>query len=904
MKGAKMTIYNISDTAGFLEAMAKATGGDTIKLASGDYGSVRMETKTFNKYLYDSPVTITSADSDSPATFSGLIMRNAENITFDNIAFKSTYTGDSTWVAPYTVTESTGITFRNSLFEGNLAVSESVTANGYASGKGLSIATSSDIVIENNEFSTLYRGLVVGGSQNVVVRGNDIHSIRSDGLNFAHVNSVLIENNYIHDFKLSKSSGDHADMIQFWTNGGTSPSTDITIRGNTLEVGNGDVTQAIFMRNDMVDRGLAGEEMFYNNVLIEENIIMNGSTHGITMGETNGLTIRNNSVVSVGDTKGSTTRISVAPTSQNVTIEKNAVASISGNTTASDWVMKDNAFIQNTDPNAPGYYDDLFFESSPEGSESVWNFVATPDSMIENLSAGATRLLLDTTPDKVTPNFNVMSDPGFPRSLVFDATHTYGPTGQVMPADATFVWNFGDGQTATGRVVGHSYDKVGDYDVTLKVLLNGQGAVMTATTSADISMAGNDILTFNTSDGGFYTQGYGTETAIAGSDGASVVTADGMAIELGGLGAKAGVSKEAMSRFFGADTFEMSMTLQADQPGTSWGEVARIHSSIIIGVQSDGNVNVVLFPDSGVVGLTTEGIAVNDGLAHDVSIQLDGASDSLNILIDGAIVASQTVTGSMPGIGSWGLTFGNPWGKQNFDGKLSAFDLDVASTDYPAFEEVLEGPTTEPAPVDEGALPVLDDFVVDFAQLADKQLRDDAYVEATTTDSALFLDGDKDFAGLGKLAQFESSEQLSFSVTYNKSNLNSEEQRLVWKNKDVGLSVEGDNLKVYVAQENTRFQKAFEIDGLGLDDTETHQVTMMVDAVTDNLQVILDGALVLDVYQDLDIALSSNEFNRGWKVGGGRSDTLDGEINDFRIDASAEFVPENFVVADDASLMG
>ena len=56
-------------------------------------------------------------------------------------------------------------------------------------------------------------------------------------------------------------------------------------------------TQSIFMRNEVVDQGLAGANMYYQNVLIENNIIYNAHTHGITVGETIGLTIDHNTAL-------------------------------------------------------------------------------------------------------------------------------------------------------------------------------------------------------------------------------------------------------------------------------------------------------------------------------------------------------------------------------------------------------------------------------------------------------------------------------------------------------------------------------------------------------------------------------------------------------------------------------
>ena len=138
---------------------------------------------------------------------------------------------------------------------------------------------------------------MVSDSNGITVQSNDVHDIRMDGMNFAQVESVLIADNHIYDFRRSLDSKDHADMIRFWTNGMTAPSRDIVIRDNILNSGQGAYTQSIFMRNDLVDRGLAGREMFNDGVTIVDDVIINAHLHGITVGETDGLRIQNNTVV-------------------------------------------------------------------------------------------------------------------------------------------------------------------------------------------------------------------------------------------------------------------------------------------------------------------------------------------------------------------------------------------------------------------------------------------------------------------------------------------------------------------------------------------------------------------------------------------------------------------------------
>ena len=700
--GCDMAIYNVSNSAELYDALANAQGGDTIELAGGDYGALNLSASSGFDVTYSSPVVIVSADPSAPASFSSMVLNGVANLTFDNVEFDYTFSaGDPSHVSPFSIANSADITIRNSVFEGDVATGVSAIVDGYGNGNGLTVQGSTGITIDNNEFTTWTRGLVVLESQDITVTANNIHSIRSDGMDFVEVQSVLIEGNYLHDFEHAPLSGDHSDMIQFWTTGTDAPSTDITIRGNILDIGLGNWTQSIFIRNELVDQGLAGPEMFYQNILIEENVILNGHIHGITVGETDGLTIRNNTVLPVDSSNpqfSSVPAINLAEASTNVTVELNAVSAIGGYVDQADWILQNNALIQNTDPEAPWFVNDLFVDSSIAGPVS--GYLVEPGSLLDNLGAGAQSLFLDTTPDTLTANFEVATSSEASRELVFDASFTYGPLGQVVPADAEFHWTFGDGMTATGQIVQHVYSEPGHYVVALDVILP-DGTISIATTT--VGVAGEDILRFNSEDGQFYHQGYGSEAALSGSDAGSVSDGTGMVVDLGATGTVLTIPRAEIDRLFVSDAFGLSMTLQAELPGASSGEVLRLHSSFIVSVNDSGELIVDLFMDTGErITLTTSGASVSDGLAHDVVINFDDALDSLQILVDGTIAATTTAVGAMSSIGSWGIVFGNPWGGQNFDGNLIAFDLNADSNDYEIFEGVV--PPSTPS----GSQPVED----------------------------------------------------------------------------------------------------------------------------------------------------------------------------------------------------
>ena len=287
-----MATFNVTNSAQLTTALQQATGGDKILLAAGDYGQLEISGK------YTTPLTIASADASRPASFSTMSINGAENITIDKVVFDYTYrASDIATYKPFEVANSSKIVIQNSVFDGDVKSGTGTVFDGYGNAVGLSVRGSSSVQVATNEFKSWGAALRVNESQDIQVQANNIHDIRKDGMNFVEVKGVLIENNHIHDFRGLPDWTDHRDMIQFWTAGTSNASENIIIRKNLLDIGNGSHTQSIFMRNELVDTGRAGQEMYYKNVLIEDNIIKNHHLHGVTVGETNGLVIQNNTLI-------------------------------------------------------------------------------------------------------------------------------------------------------------------------------------------------------------------------------------------------------------------------------------------------------------------------------------------------------------------------------------------------------------------------------------------------------------------------------------------------------------------------------------------------------------------------------------------------------------------------------
>jgi len=377
-------------------ALAGAKGGETLLLEPGPYGKLFLGPPSGFNVTFAAPVTLMSADRARPAVFSEIDLRGVANLTFDGVVFDYVFKpGHKIHSKPFKVAGSTGITIRNSTFDGDVARGVSADDDGFGYAFALSVGRSTGFRLENNRVFGFYRGVVMGRNTDTLIRNNDITALRMDGMNFVAMTDVRIEDNFIHDFKRSPSKRDHADMIQFWTNGSTIPSTGITIRRNVLMSGAGNSTQSIFMRNDLVDRGLAGREMFYRDVLIEENVIINGHVHGITLGEADGVVIRRNTLLrnplaAEGEQRTKKVRIpkiNLKEDSLRVTIEGNLAA---GYPEARDgWIVRDNLEVQDITPTRPGYYHTLFAAALTGDPQVLDSFAYLPGSLADQPQLGS-----------------------------------------------------------------------------------------------------------------------------------------------------------------------------------------------------------------------------------------------------------------------------------------------------------------------------------------------------------------------------------------------------------------------------------------------------------------------------------------------------------------------------------
>lgn len=342
-------------------AIRAAAPGTVLRLAPGEYGRLAMQGGGGTK---GAPLTLTAADPAAPPRFDRMDLRQVAYLTLDGLDLEYRFArGDKLTLRPFTVLGATGLTLRRLRIDGDRPTGVSPVDDGFGTGFGLSLRDGTDLLVEDCEIADFFVGLHASRSRGVAVVGCNLHTLRMDGLKFAGIEGLRIEGNRIHDFNRSLDSQDHSDMIQIFTEGTTRPSRDVLIRNNLLSSGKGWYTQSIFMRNEVVSKG-GGAEMFYRNVTIEENVIANAHLHGITVGETEGLTIRRNTVVRNARSEGAqknaalwTPMIRVAERSRDVTIEANVVAKIIGYENQPGWTVARNMLVQDVSRIQPGFYE-------------------------------------------------------------------------------------------------------------------------------------------------------------------------------------------------------------------------------------------------------------------------------------------------------------------------------------------------------------------------------------------------------------------------------------------------------------------------------------------------------------------------------------------------------------------
>lgn len=661
-------------------AITAAKPGDVLELQGGEYGALTVKRAGGKPGM---PVTVRSADPTDPARISELKLHEMTYLVLDGLVFDYRYSvGDKSNIRPFQIVTTRGLTIRNSLFDGDNAPGDSPGEAAAPTGFGIGVRSSAEIRLEGNEIRDFYRGLVVSDTVDMAVVRNDIHSMRMDGMNFAQVERVLIEENLVRDFTRALDSDDHADMIQFWTKQTERPNRDITIRNNVLNSGLGGYTQSIFMRNEEVDTGRAGAEMYYRNITIEGNVIINAHMHGIMVGETDGLIIRNNSVLHNARSDGKkqnmnlwTPQVRVVGTARNVRIENNVLHKIGGHEGQSDWTVRNNVEVQDRFANQANHYNALFMAAITGDPRDIGSFRYLRGGALAGSGLGAA--LLDNASTAVLPEMDLsglgpavrtLPDPDRPNRFTFDIAEGSAKTGLDLTGTKA-VWDFGDGSHAEGITVSHTFDKPGLFNVALTLTL-ADGQVQTS--SARVTPRRPEVID--------YDPQAGTITSfVEESPRVLDIPVQTGSLKLGGGNALITLPRESLIPFYGARSFSLATRLRSNGGYKAAGVVFHLHKTLLVTIGGRGTVDVEFTTETArLLKVSTPPLPILTGDWVDLTIDYSDSDQMLRVVVDGSVVAQGRSSGQTRPLEYWGLSLGHAFESRNsFQGEMERLVLKV-----------------------------------------------------------------------------------------------------------------------------------------------------------------------------------------------------------------------------------
>lgn len=344
----------VATTADLRAAARTARAGDTILLAPGNYGDVRLDNL---RPAGTGTITIKSANPDNDAVMRTLTMMNSQNIIIQDIDISRPMNpGEARNNYAVNVGRSSNLTFIG------IDVSGSMNNDARDDGHGMSL-NGKRLSVLDSTFTQLGFAVVATGSD-YVFAGNTMTQVR-EGMQMREMQGALVANNFARDFQANYAAGEHPDVFQVHTGGTAQASSNLIFRNNVMTPGADGGVGGIFIRSE------TAIPRRHSNILIENNVYEGNFTHGITVSDADSVTIRSNTV-RAGINDGLVSSILVSNVSGGL-VEKNVVQRLLGskNEPNTDVVMRDNIDIWDVNQKKGLAVGDLFAQSTSAASNRL-----------------------------------------------------------------------------------------------------------------------------------------------------------------------------------------------------------------------------------------------------------------------------------------------------------------------------------------------------------------------------------------------------------------------------------------------------------------------------------------------------------------------------------------------------
>lgn len=380
-----------------IEAARTSPTGLIIELAPGTYDSVEI-------YDLETSVMLRPADPNDRPTLLDVVVERSSNVTLQNLVldFRFDPMNQKLSTNAFRFVASRNIVLDGIEADGDLLRETGTEGDGYPAGRGIVFRDVHNVELRDSVVRGFWLGVRIQNSSGVTLRNNRIYGMRKDHVALTEVQDILITENHFGAYNRSRSFRDHPDMIQMWSKNTTERSERVSVIGNVFNSGRGPWSQTIWFRNEEVDKNNGGRALFYRDIRIEDNVIINAHRNAIYVGESEGVTIRNNTLIrnfisqqkDASDALASP-RIRVAEDSTGVVIERNVAHGLQ-RTIPRAWLVRDNVVIHATNHRGALPYRSVFQNGVAPDPEDIASYYYKPGGPLHRAGLGSS--LLDQLP--------------------------------------------------------------------------------------------------------------------------------------------------------------------------------------------------------------------------------------------------------------------------------------------------------------------------------------------------------------------------------------------------------------------------------------------------------------------------------------------------------------------------
>lgn len=626
-----MSTITVATNGQLKEALAtlSASGGGTI-LVENNGGTYNLSANNMGSEFGN--ITIRSADPNDRAVFDHVRLEDSQNISFDDLNFNSIGVDRPSWHRDFMLEGGKNISVSNSHFESR---AEGTFGEEEGAVRGEKMAFVRDVegfTFSGNTVTNYFGGLSIVETTGILVEDNSFTQLQGDGINGGGMQDAIFRNNHFSDWLGSSKSVNHDDMFQIWGTNMDQLSKNILIEGNFFDAGSGTATQTILIQNEHWN----SEADNYTNIVIKDNVIYNGHTHGITVYDTVGVQVIDNTVLHNTQARIPTGGSSDVPWIRVGNTEDSVITgNIAGGYNADGADLSGNVTIEYDSASNPNHYSYHFANLESGGEVDLRDLALRADSpWYDTYGANVTQGV--DAGDGIMAVMSMHEVPGDLSQMILDAELSYDADGPLGSSNVTYEWHFADGSVAEGIRVIADFATPGLNQVKLVVrTADGQEDSIVRSVPIDNPVVKSIDFDAGVDSAGVDFEDLAAEAFVEGLNG-------GLAFHMDG-NSEAELNKK-QAGFHELDQFSVEIVFSKETLASA-GKVMDFHKVMGLTVRDDNSVGFSVTTGDGSFAVNSGTDGIDDTGWHHVVASYSSVNGTLSLYLDGKLVDSIPASG-------------------------------------------------------------------------------------------------------------------------------------------------------------------------------------------------------------------------------------------------------------------